>query len=159
MSLPSFAGNMDSTRKDTCCTTASVKAPFATAVRDNAPAVLSAAEFARATAMLQQNVVDADAEITIAYVARYSDHSAVAHADALTDLEVAASAALGDNFNKTSAAALQQADQSMTALHKKDVSLDAALGGETLTKMLIASDKTINQHFIQQYGMEVASSK
>ncbi len=149
---------MDSTRKDTCCTTASVKAPFATAVRDNAPAVLSAAEFAQVTTISQENVANADASMTFAYVARYSDRTAVAHADALTDVQ-AAGLAVGDNFNKTSAAAAHLADLQMTATHKKEVSLDVTFGGATLTKMLIASDKTINQHFVQQYGMEVASSK
>jgi hypothetical protein len=156
MSLTSFAGNQDSTRKDTCCTTTAAK----TMVHkdDNAPA-FTAEESAKAASSLRQQAAKADAEMTFAYAAGKSNHLKTASIDALTDLQVAV-AAMGDVFNKSLSISAKSADESMNESHKKAVSLDVeAFHSENVTKMLIASDKDINQHYTLQNGMVVVSSK
>lgn len=150
IAVPTFAGNVDSTRKDSCCTTAAVKA-----AHDNAPAALSASDFAQAATDLKEAVANADATITFAYAARYVDHAAVAKADALTDLQVA-----GATLPRVSDAAVRNADRSINATHQEEVAIEnGVFQRETVTKMLIASDKAMHQQFARQYGMEVASSK
>lgn len=145
ISLPSFAGTQDSTRKDSCCTTGVVKASVLHTSDNTAPLAPSAADFAQAAATLKVDVANADAEMTFAYAAQHTDRAAIAHADALTDLQVSASA-MGDVFNKTSGATARNADKLLTAAHQKAVSLDVdAFRGENLTKMLIASDKAMHQ--------------
>ena len=148
MSLPSFAGNV----KDT---TAAAKVA---AVHD-APDALFAAEFAQVAANLKFEVAFADAQMTLNHAASITNHTAVAQADALTDLQVYA-ATMGNKLDKTSAAAAKDADQQLNAAHRKAVALEVAdFQGENLAKMLIASDKTMHMQFARQYGMEVASSK
>ncbi|TDW97257.1 hypothetical protein [Dinghuibacter silviterrae] len=150
IAVPTFAGNMDSTKKDSCCTTAAVKAN-----RDNAPAAISAAEFAQAAVELNAAAANADADITFAYAAHNADHAAVAKADALTDLQVCAS-----SYNHLSEAAVRNADRSLTAAHQEKVAFEGTpVKAESLTKLLIATDKSTHQQFARQYGMEVASSK
>jgi hypothetical protein len=154
ITVPSFAANTDSTRKDSCCTTAAaVKAIHD--IHDNAPAALSAADFAQAATDLKESLANADAEITFTFAAHSVDHEAIAKADAVTDLQVSAFAISG-----LSDAAVRNADRAMNAAHQEQVAFEStSIKGESLTKMLIATDKSTHAQFARQYGMEVASSK
>jgi hypothetical protein len=66
---------------------------------------------------------------------------------------------LEKSLQKTTLAAAKGADKSLNATQQKDFSLATdAFRPENVAKMLIASDKGINQHYAQQSGIGIASS-
>ena len=144
-----YAGNQDSTKKDTCCTTTA--AQHAPVTKNNEP---DAAQFA---GTLNDQVALADVEMAFQFVAAQSQEK-MATADALTNLQMQ-EVLLEKSLQKTTLAAAKGADKSLNATQQKDFSLatDAFLP-ENVAKMLIASDKGINQHFAQQSGIGIASS-
>ena len=144
-----YAGNQDSTKKDTCCTTTA--AQHAPVTKNNEP---DAAQFA---GTLNDQVALADVEMAFQFVAAQSQEK-MATADALTNLQMQ-EVLLEKSLQKTTLAAAKGADKSLNATQQKDFSLatDAFLP-ENVAKMLIASDKGINQHYAQQSGIGIASS-
>ena len=144
-----YAGNQDSTKKDTCCTTTA--AQHAPVTKNNEP---DAAQFA---GTLNDQVALADVEMAFQFVAAQSQEK-MATADALTNLQMQ-EVLLEKSLQKTTLAAAKGADKSLNATQQKDFSLATdAFRPENVAKMLIASDKGINQHFAQQSGIGIASS-
>jgi hypothetical protein len=144
-----YAGNQDSSKKDTCCTTTA--AQHAPVTKNNEP---DAAQFA---GTLNDQVALADVEMAFQFVAAQSQEK-MATADALTNLQMQ-EVLLEKSLQKTTLAAAKGADKSLNATQQKDFSLATdAFRPENVAKMLIASDKGINQHYAQQSGIGIASS-
>ena len=149
-----YAGNQDSTKKDTCCTTSA--AQHAPVTKNNEP--VAAPDAAQVANTLNDQVALADVEMAFQFVASQTQEK-VATADALTNLQMQ-SVLLEKSLQTTTLAAAKGADKSLNATQQKDFSLATdAFRPENVAKMLIASDKGINQHFAQQSGIGIASSK
>jgi len=98
-----YAGNQDSTKKDTCCTTTA--AQHAPVTKNNEP---DAAQFA---GTLNDQVALADVEMAFQFVAAQSQEK-MATADALTNLQMQ-EVLLEKSLQKTTLAAAKGADPSM----------------------------------------------
>jgi hypothetical protein len=168
MSLSTVAGPLDSAKKDSCCNTKAVTAKTVSVLpasddhnNSSTAAVEFSAEDNKAIVPQPQQVQEADAQMTIQFLScdfRYVPKSNVNQTDALTDLQVKAGF-MGNAVGKVSAEAVRNADAMINETYKKAVSLDiASLPTENLSKMLIESDKAINEHFKKVCGMEVATA-
>jgi hypothetical protein len=170
ISLSSVAGNLDSAKRDSCCTTSTAKSSKTTTAMStsNVPVTghntetNAAPDATEAIANLPQQTASADADINFNYIVGQfptTRKSTVSETDALTDLQNQIEF-VGKVISKLEPASVRNADSSMNASFRKAASLDVdAFRAENVSKMLIDSDKAIKQHFAIQYGTEVASSK
>jgi hypothetical protein len=166
MSFTSFAGTRDTVaKKESCCTTRSI-------VKAIAPATVKSTRAAETPAgntdpnaapemtptlafALQQQVVNADDETNYHFMTGYFQGQASSSAsacDAFTEVQV-----LVKNISTLSLQSPANADGNINKVFKAQYTLNSGvLTAKDAQKLLIDSDKAINQHFAAQYGTVVA---